>query len=68
MTLEEIKKEIFRSADALTGPRNLSLTEIERHKSRIIAFRALADIMMYERKYNDKPMAETSRPNNPEEA
>jgi hypothetical protein len=62
MTLEEVRKEILKSADAVMGPRNLSLTEIERHKSRILGLRAIADIMMYERKYNDKSMAETGGP------
>lgn len=44
MTLEEIKKEIEERVEIVLSPRNLSLTDIERHKVRIQALIALGQI------------------------
>ena len=44
MTLQEIKKEIEKHAEAALGQRNMSLTEVERIKVRIQALIALAQI------------------------
>lgn len=48
MTLQEAKDKLYKCLEDIMGPRNMSLTEIERIKVRVLVLKAVIDIMLQE--------------------